>query len=61
MKAETIIDYDEAYYRSEDNNFVGIIVMTDYRLMFKFRDESIQQKMNMSEEHFIIPFAHIQK
>jgi len=58
---ENLIDYDEAYYKREEASLTGIIVLTDYRLMFKFRDEDIQDKMNFHKDYFKIPLFHISK
>jgi hypothetical protein len=61
MKAESVIDYSEAYFRCEDMNLIGILVMTDYKLMFKFKDENLHHKLNMPIEYFNIPLFGIAK
>lgn len=59
MKSENVIDYDEVYFRSEDNNLIGLLVMTDFRLFFKFKDTSMHRKLNLSEEYFCTPLFGI--
>lgn len=61
IKAENLIDYEEAYYKIEDMNLIGIVVLTDYRLLFKFKDEDLQKKMNLHEDYFKIPLFQITK
>jgi hypothetical protein len=61
MKCENIIDFDEVYYRSEDNNFLGLLIVTDFMLYFKFKDLSIHHKTGLSEEYFRINLFNIQK
>lgn len=61
IRGENLIDYDGAYFRSEEINFIGTLVMTDFRLLFKFKDETLLEKMNFNEHYFKIPFFHITK
>lgn len=61
MTAENIIDYDEVYFRSEDSNMVGLLVMTDFRLIFKFKDTSMHKKMNLNENYFCTTLFNIGK
>lgn len=59
MKCESIIDFDEAYYRVEDMNSFGVLALTDFRLIFKYRAPSNMTKFH--EEYFKIPLFHIAK
>jgi myotubularin-related protein 1/2 len=61
LRGETIIDYDEAYYRFEDANLIGTIVMTDFRVLFKFKEESLMEKLNFDLDNFKIPFYSVAK
>ena len=39
MTAETIKDLTKASYKEPDKNLVGVLVLTDFRIIFKFQDE----------------------
>ncbi len=55
------MDYQEAYYRYEDNKLIGVLVLTDYRLIFRFKDSDVLQRLNLSQEFFKIPYFQINK
>lgn len=35
--------------------------MTDFRMIFKLKDEFMNKKYNLNEDYFKIPFFHIAK
>ena len=61
MTAETIKDLTKASYKEPDKNLVGVLVLTDFRIIFKFQDERNEKKCNFSEDYFKIPIFNIQK
>ncbi len=61
LPGENLIDYDEAYFKNEDLTLLGIMAMTDYRIIFKFKDETLLDKLNLQEDYFKLPFYLISK
>jgi hypothetical protein len=61
LAGESLIDYDEAYYRNEDLSLLGVMAMTDYRIIFKFKDDSLMEKLNLPDDYFKLPFYLISK
>lgn len=61
IKGENLIDYDEAFYKNEDISLMGVLVMTEFRLLFKFKDESLMEKLNLEEDYFKLPLYMIGK
>lgn len=61
LTGETLIDFEEAFYKREEINLIGAIVMTDYRLIFKFKDNNLQEKLNYEDNYFKIPLFQIAK
>ena len=61
LPCENIEIYEKASYRSEDIYTIGILILTRYRLVFKFQDEKRKEKMNYNEEDFSIPLFLIKQ
>lgn len=61
LSCENILDNEETYYKIEDYNRIGMIVLTDYRVLFKFKDKSMHTKLGLFVEYFSFPLFHILK
>ena len=61
MKSETIRDVAQASYQNPDQSLIGVLVLTDFRLVFRFKDENLEKQLNMSAEYFKLPLFHILK
>ena len=61
MKSETIRDIAQASYQNPDQSLIGVLVLTDFRLIFRFKDENLEKQLNMSAEYFKLPLFHILK
>ena len=61
MKAETIRDIAQASYQNPDQSLIGVLVLTDYRLIFRFKNENLEKQFNMSADYFKLPLFHILK
>ena len=61
MKCETIRDVAKAAYKNPEQSLQGVLVLTDFRLVFKFKDENVEKKFNISDNYFKIPLFHILK
>ena len=60
MKAETIKDISKATLNSPEKKYMGILVLTDFRLIFKMENEKYLA-YNYSEDYFKIPLFQIVK
>ena len=61
MEAETIKDLTQASFKTPDRNLIGVFVLTDFRLIFKFQDERNEKKFNFADDYFKIPVFNIVK
>ena len=60
MKTETIKDISKATLNSPEKKYMGILVLTDFRLLFKMENEQ-NLTYNYSEDYFKIPLFKIAK
>ena len=60
MESETIKDITKASYLNPDKSLMGILVLTDFRLIFKFENED-NIKIPFSEDYFKMPLFNIIK
>ncbi|MCQ2820856.1 MAG: hypothetical protein MJ252_26660, partial [archaeon] len=58
---EDIIDLMRASYNEADKTKIGVLVLTDFRLMFKFQNDDNQTNGNFPEDFFKIPLFNIVK
>ena len=49
----------EASYNREDPSTIGHLLLTNYRILFKFSDPSKNKIKNYSKDYFMFPFHHI--
>ena len=60
MVTETIKDFSKATLNVPDKKYIGILVLTDFRLIFKMENEKYLNN-NYSEDYFKIPLFLISK
>ena len=60
MKCETIKDFTKASYMYPEKRYMGILVLTDFRLIFQIENES-NLTYNYSEDYFKFPLFSIAK
>lgn len=58
LMAEKVKEHQQASYKSYDKNLIGILVITNFRLIFCFDNELNKNKMNFHPNYF--NFAHFQ-
>ena len=60
METETIKDFSKATLNVPDKKYIGILVLTDFRLIYKMENENYLNN-NYSEDYFKIPLFLISK
>ena len=60
LPCETLEIYEKASYK-EDLNLIGLLILTKYRLIFKFEDPQQLSKLELSDNYFKIPLFQIAK
>ena len=60
MESESIKDISKATLNEPDTRYMGVLVLTDFRLIFKMEDEKYLN-YNYSEDYFKIPLFMISK
>lgn len=58
---ETIIKSEKVSYNTYHLNWIGILVITDYRMIFCFKDEKKLFKQKYHPNYFHVPFYQIEK
>src|SRR4051812_25121913 len=61
MNCETCLEKVEAFYKSEDPNLKGILVITDFRIAFKFYFDNMIDRLGYSQDYFNLPLFTINK
>jgi hypothetical protein len=61
MSCETCLEKVEAFYKSEDPNLKGILIITDFRIAFKFYFDTIIDRLGYGQDYFNIPLFCINK
>lgn len=59
LPCEKIEIFEKASYKSEDPFSMGVLVLTKFRLIFKFEDPQQQKKLNLPQNYFTIPLFSI--
>ena len=60
-KAEKIELISKGFFGLLESSTIGIILLTQYRLVFKFLNEDMERKMNFSKDFFKVPYILITK
>ena len=61
LPTEQIKETFKASYKEPNTDYMGAMVMTNFRLIFKFEDDYFETKYYFSEDYFKIPYPNILK
>lgn len=61
LPCENIVNYEKASFRNEDLNSIGVLILTKYRLIFKFQDPTQLIKLKLNDDYFKIQLFKIAK
>ena len=59
LPCEKLEIYEEASYNSEDPFSRGLLILTKFRIIYKFQDQQQLKKLKLSDNFFNIPLFYI--
>ena len=59
LPSENLEIYEEASYNSEDPFSRGLLILTKFRIIYKFQDPQQLKKLKLSDNYFSIPLFYI--
>lgn len=61
LPCENIVIYEKASFRNDDLYSLGVLILTKYRLIFKFQDANQLNKLKLHDDYFKIQLFKIAK